>query len=366
MIMLTDRARKALLVMVMLFAVSGCTTPGEPVSSTPFMPPSTAPPPSTPTRETTPIPIPVATPTTALVTSPAKVTSVLDTLSPGQYLVISVMEGFASDGLTPVNSLFLLGVDGRMYGQLAKYEGGLGALSHSQDKIAYLADDHRIMALDVRTGERYLLAELDGLKCGSPVSWSHDDRALVFACEGRIYILSVNGGLIEEMTMGFKKAVWVDPIWSPDGRFIAFEHLPGFPQSSPDEGIYIVDTSCLQDLSLCVNLAKGPFAGSFKCGNCMYWSPDGRFLAFTGAKSISILDTETNHLREIKIAGSDYDPQSLAWSPDGRWIAYTIIVSRDEPQIAIFLVSTDGERVMQLSDMPQNKDKTITSWLMIR
>jgi Tol biopolymer transport system component len=305
-------------------------------------------------------------PTTVPVTSPTKTASVVDTLSSGQYLIVSVMEGFASDGLTPVNSLSILGVDGRLYGQLATYEGGPGALSHNQNEIAYLADDHRIMALDVRTGERQLLAELDGLRCSSPISWSNDDRALVFSCEGRVYLLSVDAGSVEEMTVASKKAVWVDPTWSPDGRFIAFEHLPGFPQSSPDEGIYIVDTSCLQDLSICVNVAQGPFAGSFQCGNCMHWSPDGRFLAFTGAKSISILDTETGRIREIKITDSDYDPQSLAWSPDGQWIAYTTIVLGDDPQIAIFLVSADGKKVMQLGDMPRNKDKTITSWMVIR
>jgi Tol biopolymer transport system component len=353
-----DKSYKAILLFLFLLE-SGCTTPGDQVLPTQTVPLSTVHSSSTFTE------VP-STPTSTVMptSSSTKVIPILDTLPSGQYLVISVFEGFAPDGLTPINSLLVLGMNGRIYGQLAKYDGDPGALSHNQDKIAYLADRSHIMSFDLKTGERQVLANLEGHRCNSPISWANNDKSIVLSCEGRIFIVSIDTGIVEEMTVGSKKNVWVDPIWSPDGRLIAFDHLPGIPQSSPDEGLYIVNTSCLQDPSTCMDVAKGPFTGSFMCPNCMSWSPDGRFLAYTDAMKISILDSKTNQTREIIIPESDYDPESLTWSPDGEWIAYTLLkVTGNDPQTEVFLVSVDGERVVQFGAEPKNRDKISAFWL---
>jgi Tol biopolymer transport system component len=229
-----------------------------------------------------------------------------------------------------------------------------------------LADRSHINLLDIKTGEELPLAYLEGLICNSPISWSNDDNAIVVSCRGRIYIVSIDTGIVEEMTVGSKKNVWVDPIWSPDGRQIAFDHLPGFPKSSPEEGLYIVNTSCLQDTSTCMNLAQGPLEGSFLCPECMDWSPNGRFLAFIELGKIKVLDSETAQIREIKIPEADYDPESLAWSPDGNWIAYTLLkVIDNDPQVEVFLVSVDGERFVPLGNIIKDKNKTIAFWIKI-
>jgi WD40 repeat protein len=297
-------------------------------------------------------------------TSPTRTIPLMDILQSGQYLIVSVTEG--SDGITPIDSLLVIGMDGHVYGQLGKYEGFSGTISYKQDQVAYLADGSHIMSFDVKTGERQLLAYLKGLICNSPISWSNDDRFIALSCRGRIYIVSIDTGIVEEITAGTKRNVWVDPIWSPDGRQIAFDHLPGFPKSSPEEGLYIVNTSCLQDTSTCMNLAQGPLEGSFLCPECMDWSPDGRFLAFIELGKIKVLDSETAQIREIKIPEADYDPESLAWSPDGNWIAYTLLkVIDNDPQVEVFLVSVDGERFVPLGNIIKDKDKTIAFWIKI-
>ncbi|MEZ4825259.1 MAG: hypothetical protein R3C61_03045 [Bacteroidia bacterium] len=110
------------------------------------------------------------------------------------------------------------------------------------------------------------------------------------------------------------------PAWSPDGAKIAYQApLPSQTSSGTSfVGIYSFN------LNTGVESLLSP-------GKAPYWSPDGKFLAFSGTEinsgaiiqgpeHIKILDLTSASVRNISQGdSSDHFP---VWSPNGQWIAF--------------------------------------------
>jgi TolB protein len=109
------------------------------------------------------------------------------------------------------------------------------------------------------------------------------------------------------------------PVWSPDGRRIAYEHL-----WSPLSG--------RQGLALHVVSARGgksrrvtPY--NLAAGDSPDWSPDGRWLIFRthademgGPSELSLVHPDGSGLRHFDTPGDTV--LSSSFSPDGNWIVY--------------------------------------------
>ncbi len=85
------------------------------------------------------------------------------------------------------------------------------------------------------------------------------------------------------------------PTWSPDGKWIAFTYQIDKLGYQPEEGLYILDTSCIEKPETCQDKLLGPFfsKGLQHIPNAMVWSPDSRYIVAWVNQEVWIHDFKT-------------------------------------------------------------------------
>jgi eukaryotic-like serine/threonine-protein kinase len=168
------------------------------------------------------------------------------------------------------------------------------------------------------------------------IEFSPDQRSLaasVLDASGNrdLWIYDVARGLRTRFT--FDPAIDDDPIWSPDGRSIAF-------RSDRNKGYFDLyrkssDGTGAEELLYADHLQKAPGT----------WSSDGKFLLYAGAGGggISVLPLTPQQTRAapqpslfLQIAFIANQPR---FSPDGQWVAYT---SNESQQNEIYVAPFPG------------------------
>jgi len=149
---------------------------------------------------------------------------------------------------------------------------------------------------------------------GGP-AWSPDGESLLYSGvvaprDSELFSITRQGGDLRQLTRDNLDDV--DPVWSPDGRRIAFARrvidFAGYPSS-----LYVMDA----DGGRLRRLTKPGYTPD----PAPSWSPDNVHIVFARYRrrylEIAILDTRTGRIRSL--ASDATDP---AWSPDGRLIAF--------------------------------------------
>ncbi|KXK15042.1 MAG: serine/threonine protein kinase [Chloroflexi bacterium OLB14] len=84
------------------------------------------------------------------------------------------------------------------------------------------------------------------------------------------------------------------------------------------------------------------------------WSPDGKYLAFTGqidglSSDIYIYEIATKYIR--RLSNETQEVQSIEWSPDSKWIVYygAHETVETDTKFDVFAVSIDGKQAKQIS-----------------
>jgi Tol biopolymer transport system component len=133
-----------------------------------------------------------------------------------------------------------------------------------------------------------------------------------------------------------------NPVWSPDGRQIAYVYDVSFDDSNND--IYVLDIESGEAFNLSISPANDESPA---------WSPDGSQIAFRS-------DTSMFHEYEIYVANQDgsqlrhlTEPgvfvSEFSWSPDGQHMV-VIIYDRYSSNEELALVAADGGNLQILTD----------------
>ena len=158
-------------------------------------------------------------------------------------------------------------------------------------------------------------------------SLSPGGEQLAFAWNGgngpyfSIYVKLI--GSEEPLRLTKQESVDYNPVWSPDGRYIAFCRI-----QKGDTGIYIVPALGGAERKVReTHWEEREFYEVFWYFGRLSWSPDGKLLAFSdrtasnGPTSIFLLSLDTLAARRLTSPGipGDYNP---AFSPDGKTLAF--------------------------------------------
>jgi Tol biopolymer transport system component len=157
-------------------------------------------------------------------------------------------------------------------------------------------------------------------------SWSPEDRQ----ARG-IYIQSLEGGEPRKLTSG-----GFDPVWSPDGRAIAYDRL------GPNRGLYVVPTDGAGERKI------------IDSGTAPQWSRDGRSLFYldldpvSGRTSIFSVSLNNAEKRRVTVAPAGIGDRTFALSPGADALAF---VRYGTPLLGdIYIVPVSGGEPRRLTD----------------
>lgn len=190
-------------------------------------------------------------------------------------------------------------------------------------------------------------------------SWSPDGSRLAFSVGDRICVVNADGSGLFYLTGDSTRAV--SPSWSPDGTLLAF-FVYRDEKTSDATDAYLMDVAS-GNLNKLVELPEGEVDyNRHIClpdfTNNPLWSPDGRQIAFNLAGKIVIADIDGSTLFELPDEGSGgfyYSP--TLWSPDGGRLIFQAMVDGDRE---ICAMDADGGNMVNLSG--RKGDDIVASW----
>ena len=188
--------------------------------------------------------------------------------------------------------------------------------------------------------------------------WSPDGRKVAFSRSGffpsgctygEIYVMNADGSGLTGITGG-SSATESDPTWSPDGERIAYHRLTRDEQCQiADNGIWVMNA----DGSGQTGLTSG---GSTILDAQPAWSPDGQKIAFRSDREIytssyrdEIYTMNPDGSQVTRLTNTESPnngaifSSSPAWSPDGQQVAY-VRIDFFSTYSEIWVMNADGSQ----------------------
>jgi hypothetical protein len=189
--------------------------------------------------------------------------------------------------------------------------------------------------LDVASGNATIVHQYRG-SFQAP-NWTPDGRALIYAQEGRLYRFDLASRTPDVINSGFATRNNNDHVLSFDGRMLGISH-----HAVEDSGRSIVYTLPATGGAPTRVTAKGP---SYLHG----WSPDGRWLVFTGQRGgvfdvYKIPSAGGDEIRLTSAPGLDDGPE---FTPDGAYIYFN---SSRTGRMQIWRMRPDGSDQQQITN----------------
>lgn len=168
-------------------------------------------------------------------------------------------------------------------------------------------------------------------KTAGNASLSPTGKRAVMASRGEIFTIPVENGNVRNLTQSAGAADRV-PIWSPLGDKVAwFSDADGKGYAlmiAPQDGLGEVKSVSIGDSKM----AWEPV-----------WSPDGKYIAFNDNKvRVQVLEIATGAITTIDTAGNNMQrgDMGLSWSHDGKWLAYTRAGDNHLRRIMVWSIQT--------------------------
>jgi len=219
-------------------------------------------------------------------------------------------------------------------------------------KIAYISDqagDMEIHVVDLDTGSTIRLTHNGGDDLFP--RWSPDGKSLAFISEQEgtpgIFLMSAAGGPATKITFNGGENVLGD--WSPNGEWLVFYNegaAESSTESSTEErGLWLRNPDGVDLVRLTTGMDRDPV-----------WSPDGKHIAFVrwdeGNADLFVLrkmggGTWQDGVEVIRLTQHEADDLSPNWSPDARSIAF---VSFREGSAEIYSMRADGSKKRRLTN----------------
>jgi Tol biopolymer transport system component len=194
---------------------------------------------------------------------------------------------------------------------------GLASFSVSRNGVlAFRAGDlqgRRLVWLD-RTGKE--MPAIDEIGDYRDTGISPDGKRLVFdagtaTSTSDIWIRDLVRGVTTRFT--FDPAAEIDPVWSPDGRRIAYSSRAKGPAD-----LYVKDASGTRDEEVLLASSKNKYLSD--------WSRDGAHILYTvqgdNGWDILALPMSGGDRKPFPVLKTHFDEQWATFSPDGKYIAY--------------------------------------------
>jgi Tol biopolymer transport system component len=177
---------------------------------------------------------------------------------------------------------------------------------------------------------------------GNPV-WSPDGRFLAYGFKPNATYGFSPGTLVihtlensEEREISPALAPYGDLRWSPDGHFI----LACGIDKNGQRGIYRIDVQT----GAILPIVKGQV-------NHPVWSSDGKMILYVSENAILVRDLETNEEKQLFKPVGKTSPANLAISPDGRQLAFSLSGAVPETSLMVMPVAGGSPReILQLKD----------------
>jgi TolB protein len=235
----------------------------------------------------------------------------------------------------------------RVADEIARWATGTPGIAAS--RLLFVAGG-RVYRMD-SDGEDIAALTPAGQTALSP-AWSPDGQRFAFtqfaAGRGAVLVQGLAGS-VGQQAPGTAAALNITPVFSPDGRLLAYAHSD---ESGTDVYLAnIADRCCAQRLTV------GRFADNLS----PTFSPDGRRIAFVSTRAgppqiyVMAADGTDQELLAPFDYGATGSSNAPEWSPDGASVVFHREVS-GSPQL--FLVSVAGRRVRQLTSSGRNEDPT--------